>query len=1075
MRFVGTGLCWGTLLVVIGIAGGGLYVYSRINNEVQKHVLAELQKKYPELDIQIGSAQIVENKGIIVKKIEFSVPGCTGQSKNLPLLYIDELFIECPVTLQSLYQKNLRISRIVVQYPILRASRVADGTFPELQHFVNGNKDPLFLFPQEGNPILVEIENGTLLYYDLQQSQQPFRVSDINITVTPEIRNSIHHLFVQGAANGDFFRRITFDAELLPETKQWKFIANCQEFDWSDDIWQYIPPHPYIKERPRFSGRFMLNVSADSGNTVSDSLCRFSINGELTHGRLDFPHINRTLTELAARFEISNDGVTIDKLTGSSDGAQFAASFVQDGLTFFGDSRQQAELTVNIRNLRFDDELIESFSPFLNSPTKQFLTRFDYEGTTDVHAQLSCKNGAWQPKNVEMQISEIGFSYRAFPYRLDRLAGSLFVDETAALHFHFTSKQDAPLKAVIDGHYYNIFVTPFGKVEVVGSDVPIDLKLIRSLPPEVQQVVNSLNPVGKLNARLLFELPQGHAPLNKQFDIALDQVSLRYNHFPYPLRDITGSLYFDGTVWQFRNVTGSNGTAVAVGNGYLRPIGSAYAPAQEFVLHVDAKELPVDNQMTQALLHPDQRQLLKSLNVNGKVNLVAQIQYRTDDKQLHLNFQAIPLPGLSICADRFPYKIENIDGEIQYANGHVFAETLRGIHQSTKLQCRLDCRFDVAGQSVLRLESLVIDQLQANRDLFDALPKYLRNFVESLELTRPFNLTGGIEYRQTPQGEQAVGWDLNWILFQNSANLGMHFENIFGAVRLRGQSVGEQLMLDGELNVDSLTVNGFQATAVRGPFSFDGKLLRLGVPANPMRQTIPARPMTGKFCDGTIRAVGWVTLDNGITYSINADLIGADVSKIAREIEPTVRTTSGTLNCIDLTLRGIGTKWETVSGAGTIQLRDANIYGAPVMIRLLRELRMKETDPNAGMFSSVDVAFRLSGLQMFVDSVIFEGGAISLQGNGRMRMDTRQVDLAMKTRLGNRRTQIPLISDLFNGVGDQLIQLQVSGTLSDPTVTRVALPEIQNVVQQMQPEETITPPTSKNRLAPSKMLQWNPF
>jgi len=1073
LRLIGIGLCWATLLVIIGIAVGSLVVYSRLNNEVQRYVLATLQEQYPGLDVQVGSVQIVENRGIVIKDIEFSVPNAFGDSRKL--LRVGELFVECPVTLQTLYQKNLRISRIVVKTPILRASRAPDGTFPELRLLIGNNSDPLFLFSEGGKPISVEIENGTLLYDDGRQTA-PLRLSDINVAVTPELRDRIPTIVVKGSTDGDHFRRLTVDAEFLPETMQWRFIANCRQFDWSDDLWQYFPPHPTIQERPFFQGHFDFKVSAVS-DPLADGGCRFVIGGDLKYGRLDLPQANRTLTELSTRFEITNNGVVIDKLTGNADGAQFDAAYMQEGLTFTGDHRR-AELTINVRNLRFDDKLVDALSPFLNDTVEELLSKFDYEGTTDLYAQLSCQNGAWLPKNIEMHVSEVGFAYHPFPYRLDRLAGRLLVDDTAALHFRFTTKQDAALKAVIEGHYTNIFSAPVGKVEVFGEDVPIDQKLIRTLPPSVQQVAHSLNPTGKLKSHLIFELPPNHAPLNKHFDITLDNVSLRYDYFPYPLRDVSGTLLSDGTVWQFRDVSGTNGSAVVKGNGHLRPIGSVYDHAQEFVLHVSALELPIDDQITQALINPDQRQLLQSLNVNGKVNLDAQIHYRTDARNLNLTFQATPRPGLSICADRLPYKIEDIEGKIEYENGRVFAELLKGTHRNTRLQSGVDCRFDVQGQSVLRLESLKIDQLQANRELLDALPVHLRDFLGEMEITRPVNLSGGIVYQQTAQGEQAVGWDLNCILLQNSAKMGLHLENIFGTVQLKGQSVGEQLWLNGELNLDWLMVNGFQVTSVCGPFFFDGKNLRLGVQPNPLRPELSPRKVTGKFCDGTLHVDGLVVRGNGMSYDIKADLIGANLAKIAREVEPTVRTTSGTLDCVDLKLKGIGTRWETVEGTGTIHLRDANIYGAPVIIRMLRALQIKETDPNAGMFSSVEVDFRISGLKLFYDRVIFEGNAMSLFGDGMMQLDTRQVDLTMKTRLGNRRTQIPFISDIIGGVGDQLVQLKVTGPLSDPIVTRVLVPEVQGVIQQIQANDDHPlppPPTSRNRLSPSNMFQWNPF
>ena len=1072
LRLIRTVLCWGTLLVITGAAVRGIVVYAQINHEIQKYVLAELKKQYPDLHIRIGSAQIIEHRGLTVKDIEFFVPHHSG--KKLPLLRVGELFIECSVTLRSLYQKNPKISRIIVKNPILRASRSASGTFDEL-HLLAGNEKDLF-FPDGSKPVALEIENGTLFYDDARHTAPPLRLSRINLAAAPEIQDQTQRILLKGTADGDFFRRLDIEALVLPETEQWQCTANCRQFDWSDDLWEYLPPNPYFKERPHFQGRFDFKVSAIS-DAAADWGCRFTIGGELAYGRLDFPPLNRTLTELSTRFEITDERIVIDKLTGSGNSARFAASFVQEGLPFFGNQRQQAELSLDVHDLRFDEDLTKALSPFLSDEAERILAQYDYEGTTDLYAQFSCQNGRWHTKNLSMKVAELGFTYRSFPYRVDRLAGNLYVDETAALHFHFKSKQDNPLNVIIDGHYTNIFVDAAGKVEIVGEHVPIDPKLVHVLPPSVQQIAHSLHPSGKLHARLIFELPPGNVSLQRHFDIALDHVSLQYDHFPYPLRDVTGILNYDGSEWRFRDVSGTNGTAVIKGSGYLRPIGGGSNDAQEFVLHVLAEELPIDDQMTQALTNPKQRQLLQSLNVNGKVNLAAQIQYRTDDRRVNLHFQAVPRAGLSICSDRFPYKIEDVAGEIRYENGHIFAQTpLTGTHRSTKLRSGLDCQFTADGQSVLRFGSLAIDQLQADRELLDALPKHLQDFLESMQITKPFNLSGGIEYRQTAQGEQTVSWGLNWILHQNGAQLGIPVENIFGIVQLTGRATADRIWLNGELYLDSLTAYGFQTTSVRGPFFFDGARLQLGIPENRLNPETVSRPLTGKLCDGTIRADGLVVLGNGVTYDINADLTGADLAKIVREIEPAAQRTTGTLNCSNIQLRGIGTSWETVGGTGTIQIREANLYGAPVMVQLLRELRIRETDPNAGMFSSMDVNFSLSGRKMFFDSVVFEGGLIFMQGSGMMLLDTRYVDLAMRTRLGSRRMQIPVVSDFFGAAGDQLVQLKITGPLSDPSVNRVVVPEIQRALQQIQPEESRPQvPVVRERSTPSRLFPWNPL
>ncbi|MCL2005813.1 MAG: AsmA-like C-terminal region-containing protein [Planctomycetaceae bacterium] len=1066
LRLIGIGLCWGTLLAIIGAAVACLAVYSQMNNTVQKYVLAELKERYPNLDVRIGSAQIIENRGISIKNIEFSTPYLLGPPR--PLLRIGEMFIECPVTLQSLYQQNLQISRITIKNPILRATLSQNGTFCELDLLANDD-DYAFLFPDDADPVLVEIENGTLLYDDARRPGPPLHFSNINLAVTPEIRSRTRYIPIKGSVEGDFFRRILVEAELQADTKHWHISANCRQLDWTDDLWQYIPPHPHFKERPLFQGRFDFNFRAFS-DPAAELGFRFAVSGALAHGRADFPNINRTLTELSTRFEISSERIVIDKLTGNGDFARLAASYTQEGFSFFGNPHQQAELTVSLLDCRFDEQLAKALSPFFNKETNRLIDQFDFDGTADLYAQLACRNGVWYPKNVTMKISDIGFSYHEFPYRVDRLSGNLYIYENALMRFNLKSKQDSPHNTVIDGHYYNIYEDIAGRLEVFGDHVPIDQKLIRAFQPKTQEIANSLHPSGKLHAKLVFTLPPGNLPVNKRFDIALDNVSLRYDLFPYPLRDVKGLVHYDGNVWQFYEMLGSNGLAMIRGRGFLRPVAS---DSQEFVLSLLAEDLPIDEQIMQALIQPGQRQMLQSLNINGKVHLAAQIQYRTDLKHLDLKFQTAPQPGLSIYPDQFPYKIENIAGEIHYENGRIFsAIPLSGTHRDTRLRSEFDCRFSPNGQFELSLNPMTAEHLHANKELLDALPNPLRGFLESIQLTRPFDLSGGIEYRQSMQGQQSVDWDLNWFLRQNSVHLGVPVEDICGNIRLTGRAANEHVQLQGELHLDSLAVSGFEATAIRGPFSFDGNQLRLGVHDNHLAPNVVARPLTAQFYDGTMRAKGLVIAGSDVSYHILADLHGADLAKVANVVRPTQQKTEGTLNCVNVVLRGVGASRDMLEGTGTIQLRDANIYGAPVIVRLLRELRIRESDPNAGMFSTVDVGFRIARSNIHLDPVVLEGGAISLRGDGVVRLDNQQLDLTMKTRLGNRRVPIPVISEILGGVGDQLVQLKIAGSIGDPVVSRVAIPEVQKALMPTQSEDS-PPAASQNR--PPRVFPWRPL
>jgi hypothetical protein len=1136
------------LLVVLTAVGGVIALY-HINSQIRSYVLNELEKRFPNLDINIGHVRLDEEKGITIHDLECSVPPALGQ-KQRPLLIVKEFFLECPVTIRALYKKEVQVKKIILREPIIRITRTNEGFFEELKRFQSRDESSV-------KPIPAEIINGTLIYDDTTHSSAtPLKITGITAAVTPPESENRPILLsdieqktppptawkCNGNANGEMFRQLVFSGHFDPSDKQWEISASCRQFDWTSEFLDYLPLKQPIagnadfqQSLESFQGRFDIGVSAVSDSSASLGF-RFALDGILSQGRMEFYEINRTLSELNTRFKMTDDSIVVEKLTGIAEAARLVWSYSQEGFL----ECRSAVLSAHLRGLTFDSELMKVFSPFFKAQTEQLLARFDYAGTTDLDADLVFRNGHWTPESLTLNLSDLNFSYLPLPYKVERLTGTFQADATSKVIFQLFTKQGEPVEVRISGEYHNVFVDPYGQVRITGVGVPIDAKLLNALPEEHREVVHTLHPTGKIDTELLISLPSGDAPLEKLFEIGLNDVSVRYDRFPYPLSKIYGQLLMNNNVWSFQNIIGTNGSAVVQCRGHLKPVllqnsvsGSAMKTteqkateqkAAELLIVLEAEELSVDDQLSGALLNADQRELLTGLRIKGKVDLNAQIRYFSQDNRLNLQFRALPRAGLSMCPTRFPYRFDNVQGEIIYEDGYVHSKLLTGNNLETQLRTGLDCRFSHTGQWALRLAPLTINQLPPNRELQEALPNNLREIVENLQIGKPFNLNGSVEFlKQSAESPLLTVWNLGVILHQNRIKLGFPVENIFGEIRLAGYSVDEVFQLAGELNLDSVTVRGFQITDLRGPFFFDGtsrrgfgvqssgvqnsgvqslgvqssaKQIYLGRQANKtlppppeipslgeFRQlswftpSQPAQPITGRFFDGMLYSEGLIILaNNGFSYGINAALIGADLAKIARELEPSAQKIAGTLNCTEVHLHGNGYKLEVLGGTGKIQLRNANIYEAPGMIRLLRELSIRETDPNAGVFSSADIDFQIMGQQVVLNPIIFEGAAFLLQGEGLMRLDNRQVDLSMKTRLGNRRSQIPVISEILGGAGDQIVQLKIHGSISDPTVTRVALPEIQKAIMQIQGEEnmeTPLPPSKSNqRSGVSRFFQW---
>jgi hypothetical protein len=1073
---------------VITVAVGGVYVLYQINTQLRSHILSELKMSFTELDIELKNVQLDEQKGVILRKLVFYPPNRSGQKKR-PLLTADEIYIDCSVTLQRLYDKKINVNHVTIRNPIIRVTRTQNGLLDELKYLKVINK-------KVNQNAKIEIINGTVIYDDdTSPNTPPVKLTNISILISPpddqrlsddEAETNSDRWKFSGNVKGDFIRQINIEGQVDAKTFEWEVSGNCRQFDWTPELIDLVPQDlrrffncNYKHDTNTFQGRFDFNFSAISA-AESPLGVRFAVDGVLSQGRVEINEVNRTLSELSAKFKVTDDSIIIEKLAGLGEAARIIFSYSQEGLV----KRRSAFIVTNIHGLIFDTKLIEGISPFLSKSLQETLSKFDHSGSANLDAELVWQNGTWQPHKLNLELSELNFTYLPAPYRFDRLRGNLRVNSDATLQLSLADQSDDSLKVRIDGAYKNIFVDPIGQVQIQCEDVPIDEKLINMIPRKERATIMSLHPTGKINANLVLTHPPNDLPMQKYLEVGMNRINVCYDRFPYPLHDITGMLRLNNDSWTFENIVGGNESALITGNGFLRPMGSGDKnldnntnvddSGYEFQLLVQAAELPVDGQIPAALLNDSQRELLTSLRAKGKVNLGARIYYRSknnpNDNSLNLTFKTQPCTGLSIQPTKFPYRIENLHGELLYDNDTVSSKLMSGTnHSGMKISSGITCRFDSDGKWLMRLDNVDIERIAVERELLEALPSDLKTSIDALQITQPISLTGLIELSKADSQKPLRSiWDIYLVLHQNNANLGIPAQNIFGGVKLTGYSENDLVRLAGEVKFDSVMVNGFQISDVKGPFFYDGlvKQLYIGLPAQkrlPPPPDIPQFqyfrrslwfsgfdkeiPITGKLFDGTAVCNGVVAMSSGFSYSINTSLYETDVGKMAREMLPGTQKITGKMNC-STQFWGTGRKMETMSGRGRIELRNANIYEAPLMLRVLRELSIKPADPKAGTFDKSDIDYTIKGNRIFFNPISFEGSLFSLTGDGEMKIDSREVNLVMKTRLGNKRVRVPVVSDLVGWAGDQIIQLNVQGTISEPTVHRILLPatDIRNAI-----------------------------
>jgi hypothetical protein len=231
---------------------------------------------------------------------------------------------------------------------------------------------------------------------------------------------------------------------------------------------------------------------------------------------------------------------------------------------------------------------------------------------------------------------------------------------------------------------------------------------------------------------------------------------------------------------------------------------------------------------------------------------------------------------------------------------------------------------------------------------------------------------------------------------------------------------------------------------VQGPLAMDGSGVRFGALA--AGAAGGGRRLSARLADGALLADGSAAAGPAGRFTVVASLQDADLQRLANDATATPQRYRGRLSG-GIELNGSRAGTHSLSGRGQVRLRDADLYELPVVVALLKILRVKAPDRNA--FGSSLVDFRVEGPHAYLDTIELSGDAISLVGTGEIDFDTN-LRLSFRSIMGDAETQLPAMKKLLGGASGQFMLIHVDGTLAEPVTTTEAFPTLASALQKFQ-------------------------
>jgi len=1023
---------WALPLTVAAVAAALAIGSSRIGEEVRRRVESRLREEFPGLTVQVQGAGLVEGEGLVVRGVTVADPALPVRHRNV--VRIEEVHLECRTNLAELATGAPRITAIRLRRPTVQAVRAADGTWSVSR--LLGRRPPRAFVP-------VTVEDATVVIEDPVQRQW-LTVREIGLDVTP----GHDGVAIRGVASGDLFERATFAGTLRPSDGRFDVSGTLESLEVSPRMHALVPAATTVAG---LRGRVGLEWRV-AGAMHEPQAASFTVAGQLEGGRFEHAALPFAVSDVTAEFHADNSGMTCTRLEAHS-----GTTLIHGSGRLVGwrpdadyDAVIEAERLVVGRHWEglLPDKLSAQWSKLLPA------------GEIDIRAHVVRRAGAVSP-DVSVRCRNVSLTHYRFPYRLDRTVGTVTF-KGAALQLHLTG-QAGGHPVHVAGEIDTAVAGGQGFVEVSGSGMRIDDALLAAMPPRSADILRKLRAQGTFDFAFRHDraphLPRGHA---NTLAISLAQCSLAYAGFPYPLSNVGGRLRMEHGRWTIGELTGSNDTGIVRCTGELEPRGDDDG---ELVLRLAGTGVVLERELRDAL-PAGVRRVWDDLDPRGSAEFTATVRHRVKDRDTTVELEARPQGDtVSIEPAWFPYRLERLRGRISWCDGRLRFDDVRGEHDRTTVAAAGSCRFTPDGGWHVAFERLAAERFRLDHQVLDALPVGLQRAVSGIHLRGLLSLEGTIDVHSTAPvaavrpdgltetipGPPAAAWDVHLDMEQAALDVGVPVEHVHGGVRLRGASDGQTWFAQGEVAVDSAMVGGVQVTAVEGPLALDPAGVRFGQSA--AGAGTAARRFSARVAGGRLLADGGFEAGPAGRFAVAASLGDADVGRLVTEATGAAHRYAGRLQGV-VEVSGSRAGTHSLAGRGQVRVRDADIYELPLVVALLKILRVRAPDRNA--FSSSVVDFRIEGPRAYLDSIELSGDAISLVGAGEVDFDTN-LRLTFRSIMGEAETQLPVMKRVMGGASGQFLLVHVDGTLAEPVTSTEAFPTLAAALQQFQTQRSDLP------------------
>ncbi|MBN1391939.1 MAG: hypothetical protein JW947_03950 [Sedimentisphaerales bacterium] len=718
---------------------------------------------------------------------------------------------------------------------------------------------------------------------------------------------------------------------------------------------------------------------------------------------------------------------------------------------------------------------VSSVKPSPFAAMQRFFNRYRPHGTVAVDLWLGGRMEQLGESKLtgEIDCKDISICDRRFPYLIKQLTGRIDLTEKSAVLNNLRGRH-GETEVIINGWSRDFGPNRKYQIRITSDNMALDNDLYEALSEKQKKSWSAFSPSGfaKINYNLS---RQPQTDKNETLTAELLGAEAAYCQFPYPLKNLSGSLLFTRDSVIVSDLMSQSDSCKIILNG---KVTGCDTDLPIYDISVRAEDVPLDSTLASSL-SDEKRDFYNRLNMTGLADADIKI-FTPKEASVPISFITdVSLKKTSLKADYFPLFISEVSAKTVITPELIQIEDFSGRHNQAMIS--LTGRIWPGDKTHEPRYCLLLnaEQTELNDDLISLLPKQLKEIVSELQPKGKINLTANLsepDSKDCPDDKITVDCPGNSISLEpfpypikditgrlTITKNAIMFEDItatatddtlvtsnISTVKVNGCitlaenvfSGGKLAVSDGDIGftADNLIIKGKTLTMLKADTCYD-----------PNRQSWVAKNLAADCYGGVLAGQFELKQSNGtaLEYMLQVGFSNVDLKQFllgekTEEDAPDNHTSGKMSGFLSVT----GRAGENLPNIGRcrFQITDMQVGRLSPLAKLLYMLKL--TEPQDFAFEQMFVDSYIKQKKLFLEQIDLSGKALAFNGSGWINLQSRNADLVLFARGRRLATAEPsMLQSLTEGLGQAAIRMEVTGNVYDPKVATTALPVINEAIK----------------------------